>query len=304
MGLILINDFHLVATNPECRLDHLPDTQFDKLNFINEYAREHNCSVLCAGDLLDSPRSWYLLPKLTKTLSDSGIDWYVVYGQHDTYQYSDRHRDATSLGVMINSGVVKILSDTPSVIENFAVYGANHKDIVPDPWDLNKINVLCVHESIALEPIYWDHQFVDAKEYLESHPKYTIIHCGDIHRNFTYQCDSGRMIVNSGPILRIEADEYTIAHKPCFFHVESGGAGWNIDVVEIPHQPAELVMTRGHIVRSKKRESLLKEFIELVDSGANFEVNFLENLRSQYSNIGEDISSVIEHYIGEATKEK
>jgi len=304
VSLVLINDFHLVASNPVCRTDNLVERQFDKLKFIIDYAAENGCVILSAGDLTDSPRSWYLLPKLSDMIRAAGVRWYAVFGQHDTYNYSEKHRSATNLGVLSSSGLIEILGSNPAIVSEYALYGCSWAGSIPKPVDNNHVNVLCVHAPVSMKPLFWDHDYLDAAQFIEKHNDYKLILCGDIHRGFFYQSEDGRVIVNTGPVCRTDADEYMLRHQPCLYHIHTDPLlNLLCKKVIIPHETSEKVITRGHIEKAKHRELLLKDFINMINEGTVDDVNFLNNIRDQYKNLPGPLSDLVEHYIGNATQE-
>jgi len=66
MKILLLSDLHLVVDNPVARLDDLTEIQWDKLDWVYEYAKKNGVElVLQAGDLTHTKRSWSLLKRLT-----------------------------------------------------------------------------------------------------------------------------------------------------------------------------------------------------------------------------------------------
>jgi len=212
MKFILISDLHISLEQPIGRLDNVAVISFHKLNIVLEYARKINAVVVQAGDFVDKPRSWFLLPMLTSCLMKYKIPIYCVAGQHDVYMYNEETKDNTTLGVLAKAGLVHILNEHPVEIRNVRIYGASHGQEIPVPDD-GLVNILVVHEPIAMEWAGVD--YIDAEVFLKEHKEYDYILCGDIHRKFLIQ-KNGRTILNTGPMVRRSATEYNFKHAPGF----------------------------------------------------------------------------------------
>ena len=97
MKLAMISDPHILIHKPIARLDDAVTTIFKKMNFILKYCKDNSCNLLIAGDLTDKPRSWALLPRVLDMFSNyPDIKVFAVFGQHDTYLYSEETRDNAS----------------------------------------------------------------------------------------------------------------------------------------------------------------------------------------------------------------
>jgi DNA repair exonuclease SbcCD nuclease subunit len=278
MKLLFASDFHLSSKNPVGRLDDLVVTQFEKLAFILGLARKQDAIVVQAGDLFTRPRSWFLLPQVIHGLKLFNVPFYCVFGQHDTYMYSEETRERTSLGVLEKAGLVTVLSDVPTVPKNkILFYGASYGQELPEPKETGfKVGV--IHASISDKALWPDHKFTPAKKYLAAN-KYDVILCGDVHSRFVYRDVAGRMIVNTGPILRREANEYNFKNTPAvmLYDTDTRNGEW----FDVPCQSPNIVLSRDHIERSKEAETLLDEFVNLVKAGGEFDagVSFIDNLR-------------------------
>jgi DNA repair exonuclease SbcCD nuclease subunit len=280
MNLILLSDTHLLWDKPISRLDDLHQTQFIKLKFIFDFAKETNSKIIIAGDVFNKPRSWNLLPEMTDFLKKYDIEIFAIFGQHDTYMYSTETRDKTNLGVLAKAGLVKILGEKPfPILDNLEwkdLYGVSYGQEIPKIEKENHFNVLVIHAPIAAKALYPNQQFMDALTFLKENP-FDLIIAGDIHQKYMFEYE-GRYICNSGTLLRKEATEYNFTHKPGF---------WTFDTdkkeppkfIEVPHQKAEEILSRTHLDYEKESESVLNEFISSISETKIEEgVSFTENL--------------------------
>ena len=280
MNLILLSDTHLLWDKPISRLDDLHQTQFIKLEFVFNYAKETNSKIIIAGDVFNKPRSWNLLPEMTDFLKKYNIEIFCIYGQHDTYMYSIETRDKTNLGVLAKAGLVKILENEPYYDFNTAFYGASYGQEIPEIKNKNHFNILVIHAPIASKALYPNQQYMDALNFLKENP-FDLIVAGDIHQKYIFEYEGG-YICNSGPLLRKEASIYNFLHKPGFWFVNIEDIANHKDVpvfIEIPHQPAEEILSRTHLGYEKESESVLNEFISSIsDTKIEEGVSFVDNL--------------------------
>jgi len=276
MKFILTSDWHLVHENPVCRKDNLFDTQFAKLGEMFNYAVNNKIKyILQAGDMFDKPRDWYVLDRLIRFLAnclEKGIQVFCVRGQHDMY-FRNTKESVTNSTLLEQLGLITVLVGK----ENFAtvvtdykdrirhdihIYGASYGEDVPIPKTSgreNDINILVIHKEISNHLAYEMADFTKAKEFLDKHNKFDLILCGDIHQYF---CETtmykGRAICNTGPLLRKEATEDMIAHKPCFMVYDS--IDRKITNIQLTVAPAKEVISDTHLEMKHMKEEVMEKF--------------------------------------------
>jgi len=277
MKLVLLSDFHLMSRTPVSRTDDAFVTGFKKLDYIIDYAKTNNASVLQAGDLTHSSRDFNVLNALINSLSDflygDGPKFYTIWGQHNEY-YRTRSNDATTLGVLENIGLAKILNSERTIIYDayaptFNVYGCSWGEDVPPPKEASEFNILVIHESIGVRRLYPEDDPIDAEAFLKEAKEYDIILCGDIHRKFHIEHE-GRHILNTGCILRHAGGEYELDYKPGFYVLDyRSQEDFSIKWEEIPHSSSEEMMSIKHLESKKYLNDSVAEFIGLVDTYKN-----------------------------------
>lgn len=277
LELIALSDVHLTSSNPIGRKDNMIKTQFKKLRFVFNYAKENNCIILQAGDFLDKSRDWVLLVALMKFFrSYPDVRFYCVLGQHDKYFYSNTK--GTTLGILEQMNLITILDyKTPFGIGALNIFGSSWGDPLPEPAHPTD-NILVTHRPIADRQIYPGQEYTDYQKFFDDHPEYKLILVGDIHRSFHLN-NNKRYIVNTGPMLRAEANEYNIDHHtPHFFHftykhsyIDKSKNKMYGKIVSIPHKPSEEVLSRSHIIEREDIDiSELSSLIEeVVDQDSN-----------------------------------
>ena len=296
MKFILLSDLHLTCNTPIARLDNVEETWKRKLKFILDYAKLNEMKILVAGDFFDRPRDWRIVTEFLKLMEDyEGVTISSVFGQHDMYLYS-KDRYSTSLGVLIKANVISELDDTKfteysEVTGPIYIYGCSWGQEIPKP-EKGSINILVIHKNISDAPLFPGHEYTGAELFLKSHPEYHVIICGDIHKRFFFQ-KNGRIIVNPGPLLRMEATEYNMAYDPAFPVLDI--VNQSVEWVTIPHESSGAVLSRKHIENKKETESMLDEFIKNVSVDHKITFSFKENLQEYLTNnnIPQDVKNII-----------
>lgn len=252
MKFCALSDIHLIVKNPVCRKDNLVDLQWSKLEFVFKYAIDKGAYVLIAGDVNSIPNNYSLINKLmlmVKKYYDMGVNFYAVYGQHDL-KY--RNTEDTNLEILINSGYITLLFSTHIPKGNCHLYGKSWSESkVPNVVNEDAVNILVTHESIYPEELFPNQHGNRAIDYLNKNKDFDLILCGDIHRTFM-ETAGNRIIINPGPLLRRTAEEYNFIHKPGFYFIDTELK--QCDFIEVPHSPAEEVLTREHIESKKAKE--------------------------------------------------
>jgi DNA repair exonuclease SbcCD nuclease subunit len=295
MKFILLSDLHLTCNTPIARLDNIEETWKWKFEFILKYSVENDFPIIIAGDVFDKPRDWKTLSEFIKLITQYEPSIMAVFGQHDMYLYS-ANKDYTSLGILIKSELVGELGEVPAgggANGRVKIYGASWGQEVPLPnYDDGCVNILVIHKNISDRPLFPGHEYTDALQFLQKHPEYQVIVCGDIHRRFhiTYY---GKNIINPGPLLRMEATEYNMTYEPKFAVLDI--VNQSVEWVTIPHEPAEKVLSRKHIDNKKETESMLDDFIKNISIDHKITFSFKENLQEYLTKneIKQDVINII-----------
>lgn len=286
MKLVLLSDLHLLWDNPVARLDLFRDTQLNKMAYVMDWADKEKAVVLQAGDFFDVPRSWFLCEQWTRFFTDFGqrgdLEVAAVFGQHDTYMYSEGTRNATVLGELAAAGLVRILGFKPfEYFDDIDIYGASYGQPVPEVLHKKAFNVLVIHEMIVPAKAWPDQKhYYYAPKFLEDHPEYDLILCGDLHQRFQFRSrDRRRYIVNTGCMSRHEATRYNMDFQPGFavFDMAKRELWWEM----IPHEPADRVLSRRHLEETERQTNMLNEFVEAmekIDLGEDEGMSFQDHM--------------------------
>jgi len=262
MKFLLLSDIHAASKNPIARKDDVMKTFFRKFTFVLEYAKKHHCTILQAGDFFDSPRDWYLLFNLMKLLNKYKVPIYSIFGQHDSYLYSNINKTPTTLSILNRVGLVKMLWDKPVELRpGIKIYGSSWKKPIPIPDPNCKLNILIIHSSVYTHPLFPDHKFKQVKKFARENRGYKLILVGDIHRQFIY-LGKYNQVVNTGPMLRLDAIEYNSTHKPSAFIYNTRHDV--VNKISIPHQHYKEVLDFSHLSKSEYTVEAKTEWIDSI----------------------------------------
>lgn len=298
----MFSDIGLQANTPIARTDDYFKTQFDKLEFVLAWCKKEEAILLQAGDWHESPRGYYVLERETELLREYNVPIYCVYGNHDQYLRNDGV--PTNLSQLVKNGLVTILGGPPIKVlplvddYNICLYGVSYNQNLPEIETSGDFNILVIHADIANEAAYPGHEYSGAKTFLRLHKEFDIILCGHIHRYFIVESKDGRVILNSGPMLREDATKYNFDHKPQFIVYDTEKQ--NFDWVEIPHAPAEEVLSREHLETQKQVDNMMSEFVAGMETEFEAGTDFFENLQLfiQENDISDEVQSKMNKIMG------
>jgi hypothetical protein len=276
MKIALFSDWHCVSEKPISRIDNVLDEQGKSFTFIWDYLFANGIKhVLQAGDMVDVRRSWWLLQFLTslfKGWNDKGLQIYGVMGQHDSY-YHNMDVNTTVLGVLFNSGLVQRLGSSPTIIGDTAIYGCSWGEKVPEVQQIRGVNlpkewcnILVIHKQILMKKFWKDQsEFEYAPDFLHKNYEYDLILCGDAHQKFAFQDGTKkdrRIICNTGPLMRLIANEHEMNHMPGFYVYDTNDR--DLKWVAIPAPKGEDIFTTKHLEVKQRQEALFTEFMDKV----------------------------------------
>lgn len=287
---ILAADIHLSPRVPKCREEgEYISAIFKKLEFIRDLQVQHQCPVLCAGDVTDR---WYL---------DKGEQWFVtqviqlmhnwiaVAGQHDLPQHNPELYDKSWLAILEEARCIEVWEN------GFQKYYHDIELVISAfPWGEAPCafkDIKSGHKSVALihrmvyqgKPPYpgADKDGGTAKALMRKMKDFDLIVSGDNHETFVEELN-GRLLVNPGSMMRTSAKQAD--HKPCVFLWYAGSN--NIEQVVLPHD--KHAVSREHLERKELHDSRMQAFVEKLKGNVDLSMGFKENVFARLK--GKDIS--------------
>jgi len=229
MKIIFMSDWHLTGNRPTGRKDEYEEAMFTKLQLMfNHSQTEGNLPIICAGDLFDNNRiSFRIFSRLLGLIETSGIQLYVIPGNHDSY-FHNSNIVGTPLHTLGKFPGVRVLnSEIVYLDQEVAIhgYGFGVEPVYPPTEGMK--NILVMHLPVFCEkvPFYMKGEAFTVKETREKFPGYDFWNFGDIHE----PCFRDNVLV-TGSMMRS-----TVAQKeyePGFWVVDTDD--WSAEQIRFP----------------------------------------------------------------------
>lgn len=279
MKLLLLGDSHITDKKPERRKDeNYLDTILSKLNQVEQIGVKYKCEVVIqSGDWYDSWRVGNNVTcEMISFLKKSRMKWFCIWGQHDIYGHSADSFSYSSLRILQEAGVVKVLGKDPVIMDDEIelgthLYGASFGQDVPEVIT-EGYNILVVHQMIGDVPLYPDQDLVHPAAFLRKYPQFNLVLAGDYHYRFAARLGN-RVCINPGALVRQTIGENDLKHKPAVVVFDTTNN--EFEVVELKVVPSEEVFDLE--IKEKKEDpnyERLLEFLENIKKSTNTAVGW------------------------------
>ncbi len=209
---ILCADIHLSIKAPIWR--SVEDDWFKAmtrpLGELIDLQIEHDCPILCGGDIFDK---WNSPPELINfALEYLPDEMYCIPGQHDLpdHNYNEIHRSA--YWTLVKAGKIKnILINNPRGLDDIWIWGFPFENkLSPHLNKDSRIKIALIHEYKWITNHSYPNAPIENKitpVLSKSNYGYDIIVYGDNHNGFLYANMAGTAIFNCGCLMRRKSDE-------------------------------------------------------------------------------------------------
>ena len=289
MKLLVTGDWHLDAQRPENRTDDYFQSQYEKVKWIYNLARDEQCcGILQPGDLFNSHRANDLIKQLyigyfrSRTMPEDDIILppylYTIFGQHDL-RFHSSNKDNTPLRVLEAAGVCTTLDSDPigihDAMETIYLYGMNWGEEIPEISSDPAVHILLLHKLILEDTEGWEKNYISVDNVFRF-CKHQIIVCGDNHQSFMRE-KNGRMLFNCGSLMRNRIDQKD--HKPVVYVVDTYEQSYKAHY--IPIKPFDEVMDVKKAEQRKERNEELEAFVSKLSGDVNIEgLDFVKNIEA------------------------
>jgi predicted phosphodiesterase len=253
-------DLHMREDQPLARTDNYQETQWGKFLFLLSVAESYVIPVLCAGDFFHKSKvSKQFEKKIIRQIEQSGIDFYILPGNHDLPYHSLEHLNNSSLGILELSEkiyVPEIELDTMHEIDS-----------------VGKIKIGMIHSLIHRDtPLIVDGKTIStkAKTILKKYPECDVIISGDNHESFIVEHE-GRILINPGSMMRMTAAQ--IEHRPSMTLLYDD---LSYEVIYFPIEKG--VIDRTHIDKKHNYDERMEKFINKITDREKISISYEENL--------------------------
>lgn len=207
MIIIAQNDIHLRDTRPVNRVDDYYEAQFNKLEQLVGFAKEHNAVLAIGGDLFDTHKvSAEVVNRAIDILSEVPAHRIVAcLGQHDV-PYHQVNVKKSPVYSLLTSNVLHIEDRRYDEV----LFHVGNWETPPSPPKEGYYNVLLGHISVFedIVPFYWKGEGYTAVELEKQYPGYQLYICGDIHIPFV----KGAVVV-TGSMMRMSINQRDYAPR-------------------------------------------------------------------------------------------
>ncbi len=293
MKIIAAGDLHIREKRPENRIDSdYVLSQFDKLEWILNYAKEQEAILLLPGDVFDSPTQSNLILQLCIRLlfNYSYVSVAATYGQHDLRYHSTNYEN-TALAVLAAARVLYDL-ETPQWFEEtkIVIYGCPFGQEIPKI-TTDDFNVLLIHKMIIDSDKIWEGQeeYEYAQNLLRKHD-FDLIISGDNHQFFHSEVD-GKHLFNCGSLMRMTTAQLNHIPRIVLFDTDTK----EYEIVDIPVRPISEVFDLSKVEEKKEKEEKFNAFVKGLSESKDISLNFQDQLLSyiKENEISDDIKNII-----------
>jgi exonuclease SbcD len=280
---IIVGDIQFRGINPVARKDVFIDALAQKIDEINQLARQIGANaILTPGDLFDSPMvSYSVLIKLMTLLQMAPCPWVTIPGNHDLFGSNIDTYPRTPMAVLEQAQVITVLDQFPQSIPrgNNGVYITGRgfdweMDTHPRTYAASvNPDIHLVHGMLVTSPLPYEIKHTLIKD-VETEARVTI--CGHDHLGFgIIKRDDGKWFINPGALCRESAHEAEMKRQVQVCILEITKDDIKAELVPITcARPAEEVLSREHIEAAALRQERMDNFLDLLSQGG--EGKFLE----------------------------
>ncbi len=276
----IVGDVHISDNPPSTRKDDYRTTVLNKLNFIVDYANDHNYRALFfLGDLFHKKipfhNSHTMISALITLFSGCKCPVYVVPGNHDIHGNMSSF-EGQPLNVLVKSGVVQIFDGIPVVFATGKfICSVNGAEYLPardskENTELYQLahceesnyKISMFHQMILPDDKRFFSNFVNFKD-LKDLPV-DLVCCGHYHDGYQpalQKYSDSISFLNPGSITRGTSEQSNLDKKPKFTELilENDSLGFiksTFTDVEIPFLPADQVFDFTVIERNHQKKDM------------------------------------------------
>lgn len=279
MNFLVTGDWHITNKTPKNRIDDYPTTQFNKIVWILEQAKKHNCKfILQPGDFFDSYKANDYLKQLYIPLfGQYKIFVYLIFGQH-CLRFHNSNIENTPLKVMeVGCSYINILKEKSILINGIELYGASWHEDIPKISDSDSFNVLVTHRMVVQEKIWAGQKEGHYANALLKANDFDLIVSGDNHQCFMETIGS-KTLLNMGSLMRSTIAQ--VNHKPSVAIVTVENNKSTIELIHVPIAPINEVMDTNKAEAEKEKNEELDNFITELQNQTKLEgLDFAVNLK-------------------------
>ena len=236
--IIFVGDVHLKGSSPISRKDAYPEVILNKIRFLWDFATTIDCStIIFLGDIFDTVNTslqyFSHCLSLFKDMSRKGIDLYTIVGNHDIRYDSMDTLPITPLGILLESGEIKLLDSL--TVDDVYIKGCHFPNKPIKNEESEIYSILLLHRFYESG---FNEEPITKENILELN--YDTYILGHDHRPYsTITLDNGVTIYRPGSLARNSSDSYNRLRKPRILIMDTDMKEFYYE--EVPCEPGENV---------------------------------------------------------------
>lgn len=272
---ILVSDLHIREKTPICRTDDYLKAAEHKYKWLSELQQEHDCPILCGGDVFDHwrPSPW-LMAWALRNLPDNIM---TIPGQHDLPAHNLENIDRSGIQVLSDAKKITLITDPNKDFCNIGKY-----EVVGYPWGapwntmVEGLKIALIHYGVYEDKPHYpgaENSGGTAKSVIKKLSGFDLILSGDNHLSFT--CKVGnQLLVNPGSFMRTTASQADFKPSVYLWYADTN----TMERVFVPIE--KNVICRDHIDSVEERDERLEAFISRLDNNIEISVSYRENIKA------------------------
>jgi DNA repair exonuclease SbcCD nuclease subunit len=239
MKFIFYTDVQLSGQTPRHRVDDYQQALIAKLEEIYRVAKSERVDFLvCGGDLFNSHRIFSfhrVLSPIMDIMCDSGLNTYLVIGQHDILGYNaTTYKSSTLAFVVDRCENLEVIWD-PVRVGDIALHSSHvwedPKEAANKHLDASAFNVLVAHHLLTNKQTVFD--TVNTGEFAQwmrdGGAEYDMVLSGDLHDGYDTHEHDGMWFCNPGSVARQAISDIKRMPRYAVIEAESN----NIPIIDV-----------------------------------------------------------------------
>lgn len=277
---LLLSDWHLRETTPQCRLDDFWKAQEAKVDFILELAKKFNIPVLVAGDLGHlSKWSCKLLEWFISKIDKYKVRIFVILGQHDLPGHQISRWNQSGCGVLHAAEAIKVIFE-PTIINDEFIISPFHygQEIINSEKDDSNLPMIVMVHTMVVEnkDLFPGQNATKGHQLLKRHSCFSLLHSGDNHLPFVAEYE-GRILCNPGSIMRSTAAQINHQPRVYLWYAQEN----KIEIVYLPIK--KNVISREHIDITEERSERMDAYLEKLKNDVEIQLSFEQNIENYFA---------------------
>lgn len=252
VDIVFVGDTHLNYIAPRSRIDDYPETCVKKLDMLRNMCKQRGFKdVAFMGDIFHKPKQpvdyLFKIMVALKRFKEDGIRCYTIVGNHDEYNERLDSMDRTSLGILIEAGVLKSFHRVSFKTTGGTVnmYGFHYSEDPIPVMEQDSSELPIGDYNIMIAHMFYE--FDLSKDSLKEKDivnlGYDLYALGHDHVNYPTEHVGSATIVRPGSFMRGTGHKYNLTRDVYVDVLRYKNKRASVERVTLDVQPAEMVFS-------------------------------------------------------------